>query len=67
MPFVFNDPQHWFSRAAEARELAAKMTDPGARGDMLIIADEYEKIGQRAAKRISDIEAEKLKVKSDSA
>jgi hypothetical protein len=63
MPFVFNDPQHWFNRAAEARELAAKMTDPGARGDMLIIAEEYEKIARRAAARMSAIEAEKLQPK----
>jgi hypothetical protein len=63
VPFVFNDPQHWFDRAAEARELAAKMTDLGARGDMLIIADEYEKIGQRAAKRRAAIEAEESKAK----
>ena len=49
MPFVFNDPQHWLDRAAEARELAAKMTDMGARADMLTIAEEYQKIADRAA------------------
>jgi hypothetical protein len=49
MPFVFNDPQHWLSRAAEARDVAARMKDPGARADLLAIADEYEKIAKRAA------------------
>ena len=49
MPFVFNDPQHWLDRAAEARDIAARMKDLGARGEMLIIAEEYEKIAERAA------------------
>jgi hypothetical protein len=55
MPFVFNDPQYWLNRAIEAREIAAKMTDLGARGDMLIVAEEYEKIAQRAAERLKEL------------
>ena len=54
MPFVFNDPQHWLDRAAEAREVAAKMTDMGARAEMLTIADEYQKIAERAAARLKE-------------
>jgi hypothetical protein len=55
MPFVFNDPQHWLDRAAEARELASKMKDLGAQADTLIIAEEYEKIAERATARLKEI------------
>jgi hypothetical protein len=55
MPFVFNDPQHWLARAAEARELASRMKDPGAQADMLAIAEEYESIAARAVARLKKI------------
>jgi hypothetical protein len=28
MPLIHNDPEHWLERAAEARALAEKMSDP---------------------------------------
>jgi len=59
MPFVFNDPLHWLIQASEAREIAAQMTDLGARADMLTIAQEYEKIAQRAAERLGAIQVAK--------
>ena len=59
MPFVFNDPLHWIIKASEAREIAAQMTDLGARTDMLTIAHEYEKIAQRAAERLGAIQVAK--------
>ena len=59
MPFVFNDPLHWLIQASEAREIAAQMTDLGARADMLTIAEEYEKIAQRAAERSGTIQMAK--------
>ena len=59
MPFVFNDPLHWLIKASEARELAAEMKDLGARAEMLTIAEEYEKIAQRAAERLATIQTAK--------
>jgi len=59
MAFVFNDPLHWLIQASEARELAAEITDLGARADMLTIAEEYEKIAQRAAERLGTIQMAK--------
>jgi RNA processing factor Prp31 len=61
MPFVFNDPQHWLDRAAEAREIAGKMTDLAARADMLSIADEYQKIAERAASRLKTLSPDEAK------
>ena len=60
MPFVFNDPLHWLIQASEAREIAAQMTDLGARADMLTIAEEYDRIAQRAAERLDTIQMARL-------
>jgi hypothetical protein len=46
-----NDPEHWKARAQEARKLAEEMNDAAARQAMLTIADEYEKLAQRARER----------------
>jgi hypothetical protein len=59
MPFVFNDPLHWLVKASEARELAAEITDLGAHAGMLTIAEEYEKIAQRAAERLATLQTAK--------
>ena len=45
------DAKHWRARAEEARVHADEMDDPVARGTMLKIADEYEKLAQRAEAR----------------
>ena len=51
-PALFiNDPEHWQTRAQEARKLAEQMNDGDARQAMLRIADEYEKLAQRARDR----------------
>jgi hypothetical protein len=54
MPEVshFNDPEHWRQRAKEARALAEQMSDETAKKMMLEIADDYEKLAVRAAKRM---------------
>jgi 23S rRNA G2069 N7-methylase RlmK/C1962 C5-methylase RlmI len=52
MPLVYNDPQHWLERAREARQLAEEMRDIRGRASMLAIADEYEKIAERAMARL---------------
>jgi hypothetical protein len=55
MAFVCNNPEHWRTRANEARELAAKMTDIVGRARMLSIADDYEKIVGLAVQRLTSI------------
>jgi hypothetical protein len=41
--------EHWRERAEEARLLAQQMTDAEARSRMLRIANDYDKIADRAA------------------
>jgi hypothetical protein len=45
---LLRDPQHWRDRANESRALADKMADPESKRMMLGIAEEYEKLAQRA-------------------
>jgi hypothetical protein len=52
LPLVFNDPKHWHQRAIEARQIVDRMTDPFARKRMLGVAEQYEKIAQRAVERL---------------
>jgi hypothetical protein len=58
MPILLNNPAHWHLRAQEARLLAAQLEDPVAREATLKIADEYDRLAVRAAKRMAD-DAEK--------
>jgi hypothetical protein len=46
------DAEHWRSRAEEARVLAELMGDPVAKGAMLELADQYERLAQRAEERL---------------
>jgi len=41
----------WMIRAEETRELARRLTDSEARQGMLRVAEDYEKLAQRAASR----------------
>jgi hypothetical protein len=55
MPWRFaNNPAHWHLRAQEARLLAAQLEDPEAKAATLKIAEEYERLAVRAAKRIEE-------------
>jgi hypothetical protein len=47
------DAEHWRSRAEEARMLAELIGDPAAKGTMLEIADQYERLAQQAEKRVA--------------
>jgi hypothetical protein len=47
-----NNPQHWQACADQARDIAAHMTDHGARLRMLKIARRYEKVAVSVAARM---------------
>jgi alkylation response protein AidB-like acyl-CoA dehydrogenase len=53
MPFKdrIHDPQHWRDRAAQMRVLAEGMQDPQARRLMILVANDYDKLADRAARR----------------
>jgi hypothetical protein len=46
-----NDPKHWYDRAAEMRVLSESMNDKESKLTMLRLADDYDKLGDRAAIR----------------
>jgi len=56
MPDVphFSDPEDWHQRAEEARVLAQQMRDESNKKLMLRIADDYDDLAARAAKRSID-------------
>jgi hypothetical protein len=59
MPRLLNNPMHWHLRAQEAQLLAAQLEDPVAKAATLKIAEEYERLAARAAKREQDEQAGK--------
>jgi hypothetical protein len=46
-----NDPKHWYDRAAELRALTDTMRTEEAVAIMLRLADDYDRLGDRAAER----------------
>ena len=46
-----NDPEYWRKRAQEVRAVAVQMSDPHTKAVMLAIAQDYEKLAQRAEQR----------------
>ena len=46
---TYDDPKHWYDRAAEMRVLADEVANVEARHMMNKLADEYDKLGDRAA------------------
>jgi hypothetical protein len=50
-PHFIYDPEHWRLRAKEARSLAEGFADLSAKDTMLKIAQGYEDLAERAARR----------------
>ncbi len=46
-----DEASHWFARAADARKIAAELTDPVARRKMFAVAENYMKIAREAEAR----------------
>ena len=46
-----NDPGHWLDRAEEMRELAQDVKDEAARQTMLRLAQDYDRLAERAELR----------------
>ena len=53
MPLIYNDPEHWRTRAEEARAMAEAMTDPLGKAAMAEIAEKYLRVAERALERMS--------------
>jgi hypothetical protein len=53
-----NNPAHWHLRAQEARLLAAQLEGEEAKAAILKMAEDYERLAVRAAKRLQDDKAQ---------
>jgi hypothetical protein len=49
---LINDPEHWRDRAREKRELAERLRNEQAKQTMLRIANDYERLAERAEERL---------------
>jgi hypothetical protein len=56
MPLIYNDPEHWRQRAAEARKVANDMTDAVGKQAMLEVAEKYDRLAERALERLRGAE-----------
>ena len=49
MPSILNEASQWLDRAEQAREVAAQLTDPGARRAVLELAESFDRLAKAAA------------------
>jgi hypothetical protein len=56
---LMNNPTHWRNRAEEARANAHQMSDPESKRMMLDIAAGYERLAERAERRLHESERAK--------
>jgi hypothetical protein len=54
-----NDPKHWRDRAAEMRVLAVSASDMNTMAIMLRLADDYDRLADRAAMRANGVLAQR--------
>jgi hypothetical protein len=54
MSSLLNDPQHWRERAREARAIAQETDNPMVRRSMAQIAEEYDRVAEKAERRVLD-------------
>jgi hypothetical protein len=52
LPSLTNNPAHWRERAEQMRAVAEGMKDRGAKEIILEIAEEYDRLAERAELRI---------------
>jgi hypothetical protein len=56
VPQQFGDPRYWRQRAIDARAQTERMTGGGgARDEMRLIAEVYDRIAERVERRLRDI------------
>jgi hypothetical protein len=53
MSSIFDEPEHYRARAAEARHFAEQMTDEITKANMLRLAAGYDKLARKALERLS--------------
>ena len=48
MTSLLDDPEHWRTRAEEARSVAEQQSDPESKRTMLRVAADYERLAEHA-------------------
>ena len=60
MKTLFDDAEHWWSRAEETRTIAEIMTDPEAKQIIFDIAEGYDRLAERAVERTGNLDRKLL-------
>jgi hypothetical protein len=49
---LLDDPAHWRRRAAETRQIARTVSDPGTKALLEVVAESYDELSARAERRL---------------